>query len=91
MAVMVIELNYKKIDVLENIGLYNNNLHSVLELRDGSLLVGGEKGLMYLYDTYKKLPEVKKTNETRCINSLIPINDNSFISTSANYITIWKY
>ena len=90
-AVMVIELNYKKINVLDNIGLYNNNLHSVLELRDGSLLVGGEKGLMYLYDTYKKLPEVKKTNETRCINSLIPINDNSFISTSANYITIWKY
>ena len=48
-AVMVIELNSKKINVLDNIGLYNNNLHSVLELRDGSLLVGGEKGLMYDY------------------------------------------
>lgn len=41
--------------------------------------------------TQKKAPEEKKTNETRCINSLIPINDYSFISTSADYITIWKY
>ena len=89
-VVVVIELGYSKPNILFNKGS-NDNLHSVLELRDGSILVGGEKGLMFLYDAKKIAPEEKKTNETRCINSLIPINDYSFISTSADYITIWKY
>ena len=89
-VVMVIELGYSKPNILFNKGS-NDNLHSVLELRDGSILVGGENGVMFLYDSKKELPEEKKTNETRCINSLIPINDYSFISTSADYITIWKY
>ena len=88
---IIIVLNYsfsfpliKKIDT-------NISLCSVIELRDGSFLCGGDKGVLYHFEFTRTYPNIIYTNHKRTINTLINIDSKTFISCSFDSIIVWNY
>ena len=69
----------------------NIYLSSVIELRDGSFLCGGDKGVLYHFEFTRTYPNIIYTNHKRTINTLINIDSKTFISCSFDSIIVWNY
>ena len=64
-------------------------VYCFLKLRDNTILCGCDYGL---YDINEKHYKTLLNNENNCINDLLIINDNTFVSCSNNKtIEIWEY
>ena len=86
---IIIVLNYSFSLIKE----FDTNIYlsSVIELRDGSFLCGGDKGVLYHFDFTRTYPKIIYTNHKRTINTLINIDSKTFISCSFDSIIVWNY
>ena len=72
----------------EGIGFVN----SIIELRDGNLLGGFEKGNIGLYDLNLNKIYLKETTHSKDISGLIKINKTLFASCSYDKtVRVWSY
>lgn len=67
-------------------------VNSIIELRDGNLLGGFEKGNLGLYDLNLNEIKMKETSHTKDISGLIQINKTMFVSCSYDKtVKVWSY
>ena len=68
-------------------------LYSIIELRNNELLCGGEEGVIVIYNPKNKIldEQVLLINSSGKIQSILSLNESTFITGNTNSIEIWKY
>lgn len=84
--------NLKSMKVIYKIDEQNGGFFtSLLELRNGNILIGNGYGKVYLYDVYSNKHIMKKQPLTSNFSVMININKNILVSGCNKKIKFWKY
>ena len=84
--------NLKSMKIIYSIDEQNGGFfNSLLELRNGNILIGNSYGKVYLYDVYSNKHAVKKQPLASNFSVMIHINKNTFASGCNKKLKFWKY